>query len=105
MIRVSINGEERSYEGGIDPWINQQINRRRDDNRIVCVVITVNQDPVNLILRTQGCAPNAGGRGSPRQLTEREEDIFALWSRHGLDDPHFTGGNVIAFLKQLRNNS
>ena len=105
MIRVSINGEERYYEGSIEPWISQQINRRRDDNKIVCVVVTVNQDPVNLILRTQGCSPDAGGRGSSRQLTEREQDIFALWSRHGLNGAHFVGGNVVAFLKQLRNNS
>lgn len=105
MIRVSINGEERVYYGGIESWITQQIDSRRADNRIICVVITVNQDPVNLILRTQGCAPDAGGRGSFRPLREREEDIFALWSRHHLDAPHFTGGNLVAFLKQLRNNS
>lgn len=105
MIKVCINGEERKYEGGIEGWINQQISRRRDDNKIVCVVVTVNQEPVNLILRTQGCAADAGGRGRQRQLSQQENNILNLWAHHGLDAVNFTGGDVVAFLKQLRNNS
>jgi hypothetical protein len=34
MIKVSINSEERYFEGGIEAWITQQINRRRDDNEM-----------------------------------------------------------------------
>lgn len=105
MIKVSINNEERYYEGGIESWITQQINRRHDDNQVVCVVVSINQYPVNLLLRTPGCPSSAGGRGSNRQLTEQEEAIFSLWARNGLDTLKFTAGNVIAFLKQLRNNS
>ena len=40
-----------------------------------------------------------GGGGRPAR--PREKAIFDLWDQRGLYDSGFTGGNLIAFLKQL----
>jgi len=32
----------------------------------------------------------------------QEQAVFDLWARCGLKDARFSGGNVVAFLKQLK---
>jgi hypothetical protein len=105
MIRIRINGEERQYDAGIEPWINQQINRRQADNRIICTEVTIHNDPLNMLLRTPGCETSALGRGGNRPPTAQEQSIYDLWGSLGLNDPRYTGGQLVAFLKQLRRNS
>jgi hypothetical protein len=105
MIKIRINGEERQYDGGIEPWINQQINRRRTDNQLVCTEVTIHHDPLNMILQTPGCEAGAAVRGGSRRPTAQEQSIYDLWGSMGLNDPKYTGGQLVAFLKQLRRNS
>jgi hypothetical protein len=105
MIKIRINGEERQYDAGIEPWINQQINRRRADNQIVCTEVTIHHDPLNMLLRTPGCETGASGRGGGRPPSPQEQSIYDLWGSLGLNDARYTGGQLVAFLKQLRRNS
>jgi hypothetical protein len=97
-IRVRIGNEERTIEEADESWINQQINRRRAAGELVCVTVRVELEGINVVLRTPSC-PSTGGGGRPP--TPRERDIFELWERRGLNDPAFTGGNLVAFLRQL----
>jgi hypothetical protein len=79
-------------------WINQQINRRREDGLSVCVRVTIKEGDLDMILSTPTCGSGGGGGRPPRP---HEKVVFDLWNRRGLNDAHFTGGNLVAFLKQL----
>jgi hypothetical protein len=52
-----------------------------------------------MILTTPNCASSGGGGRTPNA---QEKRIFDLWDKRSLNKPDFTGGNLIAFLKQLR---
>lgn len=98
MIRVQIGDMERELAGADEHWINQQINRRRADGESVCVKVTINEDDFNMILSTPSCGSCGGGGRPPNN---REKRIFDLWDHRGLNDIDFTGGSLVAFLKQL----
>lgn len=99
MIRISIGDMERELEAADESWINQQINRRRQAGLDVCVKVIINERDVDLILSTPAC-PRAGGVTRP--LRNGEKSIVDLWNARRLNESHFTGGNLISFLKQLR---
>ncbi|MBU4258550.1 MAG: hypothetical protein KKI12_12840 [Proteobacteria bacterium] len=99
MIRIRIGETERELGNVDESWINQQINRRRADGQTVCVKVTVHEDNLNMVLSTSTCGANGGG-GRPPRL--REKEVFDLWNQRGLNDADFTGGNLVAFLKQLK---
>ncbi|MEA3280069.1 MAG: hypothetical protein U9Q38_05670 [Thermodesulfobacteriota bacterium] len=99
MIRVRIGDAERELSSVSENWVNQQINRLRADGHLVCVRVIIRQDQLNMTLSTQGCPKGSGGRPPNRY----EEQVFDLWGKRGLNKEQFTGGNLIAFLKQLRN--
>lgn len=61
MIKVKINGSERALNDANPNWINQQINRRRNDGAVICVRVTVNCPPLNMALATNGCGGSGGG--------------------------------------------
>lgn len=47
--------------------------------------------------------PTRGASGSGgRPPRPREKKVFDLWNQRGLDDAKFTGGNLVAFLKELK---
>lgn len=99
MITVKIANEERQIDS-VDPqWVNQQINQRRANGEHVCVRVSVHGPGIAIHLATPTCG---GGGGGGRPLTPVERAIVDLWVRLGLNDPAFAGGNVVAFLKQLR---
>ncbi len=98
-IRVMIGSIEKDIADADPGWINDQINRRRHDGEPVCVKVTINEEPINVILTTSDC-PNRGGGGRPPNTQESE--ILSLWKKLHLDDKDFTGGNLVAFLRQLR---
>lgn len=104
MISIRINGEERQYSENIEPWINEQINRRRQSNGMISVVVSINIALLNMLLSTPGSI--TGNTASVfRPPTSAEQRIFGLWNSLGLNDPAFTGGQLVAFLKQLRRNT
>ncbi len=99
MIIVSIGEEQRSLQEATPAWINEQIQRRRADGQLICAKVLIQQGGLNMSLATPCCASPQGG-GRPPNPNEKE--LFALWGDRGLNAPHFTGGNLVAFLEQLR---
>jgi len=98
MITVSIGQAERPAEEATPDWINQQINRRRADEMAVCVRVRINKPGANVVLTTPTCSGVGGGGRAPNSLERR---ILELWEDRGLRANHFTGGNLVAFLRQL----
>lgn len=101
MITLKIGNEVREIrtKSDIDEgWINRQINGRRADGMTVCVQVIIRDTDLDMILSTPGCG---GGPGGGRQPNTSEREIFDLWATRRLNDPNFTGGNIIAFLHQL----
>lgn len=82
MITIRIGQETRSDADASESWINEQINRRRADRQNVCVEV-------------------CGGVGG-RPPNGKEREVLDLWNRRGLNANDFTGGSLVAFLKQLR---
>lgn len=99
VIIVTIGEQQRSLQEVTAEWINQQIQRRRADGRPVCARVSIQQGGLNMALSTPNCG-NAGGGG--RLPNSNEKEVFRLWADRGLDDPHFSGGNLVAFLAQLK---
>jgi hypothetical protein len=98
MIKIRIDETEMDISSADESWINQQINRRRADGLSVCVRVTIKEGDLDMILSTPTC-PSTGGGRPPRP---HEQETFNLWNQRGLGERNFTGGNLIAFLKQLR---
>jgi len=97
-VTVRIGEETRDLDAASESWINDQINRRRRDGQNVCVQVNVQAGGMQLLLSTPGCG---GGGGGGRQATPRELDVLDLWSKLHLNQTGFTGGNLVAFLRQL----
>jgi len=80
--------------------ITNQVNKRRATGTAVCVLVRVSEPGagVDMVLSSPGC----GGGGGGRAPNAKEAALFALWAKHHLDTNMFSGGDVIAFLKQLQ---
>jgi hypothetical protein len=96
---ITIAGESRTLEQADESWINQQINRRNNDDVPVCVVVALKTTGVDVRLATSACVITGGGGRLP---SVREQQIFELWRTHGMTTNGFAGGQLISFLKQLR---
>ena len=102
MITIKICEYEQQFNRVKDideQWINQQINRRRESGEAVWVRVTIQQGILNMSLATPNCQGSGGGSGRPPN--QQEHAVYNLWNKRGLDEPNFTGGNLIAFLKQF----
>ena len=97
MIKIRIGEAEKDLASADEHWINQQINRRREEGQTVCVKVTVHEGALDIVLSTATC----GGAGGGRPPSTKETAVFGLWKERGLDKADFTGGNLVAFLKQL----
>ena len=100
MIEISIGGVPRDIKYADESWINQEVNGRREDGESVCLRITIKTTEIDLTFSTPGCAGR--GRGLQRTLTRAENEVHDLWKKRGLSSDDFSGGNVVAFLKQLQ---
>lgn len=101
MITVQIGEETRTLEDASESWINEQINRRRRDGLPICVIVTLNRADAQVTLRSPGCGGGFGGGGG-RPPNAKESHIIQLWERRRLNSEEFTGGNLVAFLKQIK---
>ncbi len=97
MIEVQIGSIKKNLEEVNAGWINEQLARRRRDDEPVCVQVFIDKSPLNMRLATPDCPSRVGGRAA----TPRENNIFELWERHRMNDSNFTGGNLMAFLRQV----
>jgi hypothetical protein len=100
MIEIQIAGSKKSIDEDYESWVNQQINNRRKDGQIVCVRVFIKEDHLNLILSSLECPPKGRPKSSP--LTDQEKAIVDLWNKCKLNTSDFHGGNLIAFLEQVR---
>jgi len=100
MIKIRIGEAERELGSADESWINQQINRRRNDGQSVCVRVFIKEGDLDMILSTPACASSGNGGRPPRP---HEMRVLNLWNQQRLNESEFTGGNVISFIKQLRN--
>ncbi len=99
-IRVKIAGFEKDISE-VDPsWVNQQINGRRAAGEAVCVQVTIQKDSVNLMLITADCPHN--GNGSKKSLSDYERELLDTWMKLHLNENNFSGGNLLAFLNQIK---
>jgi len=94
---IKIGGAERSLEDVSESWVNEQVNQRKMDHQSVCVLVRLQGDGVDMVLSTPSCGSGGGGGRPPNP---KEEKIFHLWDERGLNTSGFSGGNVVAFLKQ-----
>jgi len=102
MITVEIGMDRRKLDDATESWINEQINKRRADKQPVCVRVMIEDGSINIVLSTPGCRGLGGGGRPP---SARENEIFNLWDKRGMNSTDFHGGNLIAFLKQLRHQT
>lgn len=98
MIKIRIGESERDLVDADEQWVNEQINRRRADGLKVCVKVTIQEGDLDMILATPTCGSSPSGGRRPRL---REKAVFDLWDQRGLNEAEFTGGSLVAFLKQL----
>lgn len=99
MIKIRIGEAEMELGSADESWMNQQINQRRADGLTVCVRVIVKEGDLDMILSTPACGVSGGSVRPPRP---HEKIVFDLWNQRGLNDANFTGGNLVAFLKQLK---
>ena len=97
-IQVKIGDVEKDIAQADPNWINEQINRRRADGVAVCVQVTIVRDSVNLRLATVDCPHLMGGAAV---FSAEEKEVISLWEKLHLREKDFTGGNLVAFLKQI----
>lgn len=97
-VTVQIGNETRDFSDASPSWINDQVGRRQRDGASVCVIVSIQIAGVGLRLATPGC-PSGRGGGPPNP---REQEIIELWRERKLTSAEFTGGNLVAFLNQLR---
>lgn len=96
MIRLKIGSEERTNGNIKERWIAQQIRKRRADGTLVCVQAKINKGDVNMVLSSAACS---GGDGR-RQPNRKEQKLFDLWDKKGLNGRDINSGMVISFLKE-----
>jgi len=95
MITIKIGTVERR-DGDIDTrWITDQVNARRKEGKIFCVLFKVNCGDVNLNLPSRDC-PKAGGGGG-RIPNTKEEFILDEWRKKGFPDQDVKPGMVVSF--------
>ncbi|TAL72898.1 MAG: hypothetical protein EPN56_14195 [Rhodanobacter sp.] len=97
MIFVSIASDERSLQDANPDWITQQVERRRRDGLQVCVTVIIKSGGLDMRLSTPECV----SRGGSRAPTAQEAHVFNLWTKFHLNQPGWSPGNLIAFLRQL----
>jgi len=99
VITISIGSLTQTIQEADESWINQNVNGRRRDGVAVCVQVRIQEGGADLALATPGCSSGFGGGRPPNALEQR---IIDLWNERGLNTTGFTGGNVVAFLHQLK---
>ena len=102
LIKIRIGNNERQFDDLYDideSWINQQINKRKEDKEKICIRVYIKNELVDVLLTTSACIKESGARRKPNF---RETEIFSLWEVRGLNEEKISGGKLISFFKQLR---
>ncbi len=100
MITLQIAGVERQWESVEDveeSWVNQHFHRHNRGTP-VCVVVRISAPSMDVRLSTPTCGSGGGGR----LPNEKEKPVLELWQKWELGTKDARGGNLIAFLRQLK---
>jgi len=98
MVTIRIGNETKNFADASEDWVTQQIHRRQRDGQDVCVEVRIQTSGLDMAVSTPGCASGGSGGRAPNA---NEQEMFDLWRKLVLT-ARLSGGNVIAFLKQLR---
>jgi hypothetical protein len=98
MVTIQIGNDSRSLEDADESWMIQQVNNRQREELPFCIRVSIQTSTLQISLTTPGCGPGTGGR-KPRP---DEAEVIQLWERQKLTSDDFSGGNLVAFVKQLR---
>lgn len=99
MIRISIDGIERTFEQYSPSWLKEEIESRRKAGEAVCVRVTIKSGSLDLILGTPACASGGGGGRAPNP---QEKELFGLWAERGMNSNDFNVGQLNAFLNEIK---
>jgi len=97
MSKIQIGASEHKFCDVSESWIYQQVESRRKDSHPVCVIVTLNNGSINVLLSTPHCSKR---HGACRRPNEKEAEIIRLWESEHLNDPKWTAGNLINFVKK-----
>jgi hypothetical protein len=98
MVTIRIGNETRRLEEIDESWITQHVGGRQHEGVPVCVEVRIKTEILDMRLATPACGGGVAGGRPPRP---DEAEILRLWERLGLGSDDFSGGNVVAFIKQL----
>ena len=98
MVTIRIGNDTRRLEETDESWIIQQVNNRQREGLPICVEVTIQTGGLNVRLATPACGSGGPGSRAPRP---DEAQIIELWNRLRLGSDDFSGGNLVAFIKQL----
>ncbi len=98
MVTIRIGEAQRDFTNLEESWVNKEVNGRKNDGQKVCEQVIINEGSLSLHLISKDYTQGRGGSGS---LSNDQERIWNLWKQNNLHGD-FSGGNLIAFLKQLK---
>lgn len=98
MVSVSIGALGVPRDQATPGWVTEQLIRRNEDGKAVCVRVRIDTDDVRLTLVTRACPASAGVEG---QLNRRERHIRDLWIDRVYQHDRVVPGNLLSFLLQL----
>lgn len=80
--------------------INRAISNRVADGKDPCIKVLFDEGPLSgWGVQTQNCGGGGGGGGTP---SGRKQKILDVWGERVTSQPEVRGGQVTAFLKQIR---
>jgi hypothetical protein len=79
------------------PELGQPANQGTAGRRHRALRSGDDKNELDLAFATAAC----GGGGGGRAPNPRERELFELWAKHQLNQPDFSGGQLVAFLKQV----
>lgn len=100
MVKLYVGPTEYDLGNIKEGELAQLISKYKKDGVCPCVKVVIKQDGLNLALQTAGCSRSGGGRAP----NPKESYLCDLWASKGLNDPDFSPGNLISFLKQALNH-
>lgn len=98
MIKVKIGPTQKELKDVDQNWVHEMINLLQKSGEPECVIVNIEEPPINIILSTKAC--NRAGSGIAN-FNERERKIIELWQKH-LGKDEVVPGQLVAFLSQLR---
>ena len=99
MIKVYIDGKDRTLDQVTHSWLSDEISSHRKVGENVCIRVSIKSGSLNMMLSTPACAVGGGGR---RAASPQEKEIFDLWVRRGMNSNDFVVGQLEAFLNEIK---